>query len=186
MSKKKKQSKENEKVKQIRPTIDEYFTAMAELVSTRSTCVRRQFGAVIVQNNHVISTGYNGAPKDMPHCIENGCLRDELGILSGTQHEICRGVHSEQNAIIQCAIHGESTKDGTMYVTGFPCKICAKMIINSMIKRVVISGQYSDTEGIELLKEAGVEVLILKTSPKVILIQVIGLKSSRQNVPDLF
>ncbi len=186
MSKKKKQSKENEKVKQIRPTIDEYFTAMAELVSTRSTCLRRQFGAVIVQNNHVISTGYNGAPKDMPHCIEIGCLRDELGILSGTQHEICRGVHSEQNAIIQCAIHGESTKDGTMYVTGFPCKICAKMIINSMIKRVVISGQYSDTEGIELLKEAGVEVLILKTSPKVILIQVIGLKSSRQNVPDLF
>ncbi|MGC9779336.1 MAG: cytidine/deoxycytidylate deaminase family protein [Candidatus Heimdallarchaeota archaeon] len=153
---------------------------MAELVSTRSTCIRRQFGSVIVQNNHVISTGYNGAPKDMPHCIEIGCLRDELRIPSGTKHEICRGVHSEQNAIIQCAIHGESTLGGTLYVTGYPCKICAKMIINAMIKRVVVSGQYSDTEGIDLLKEAGIEVYEMKKQAKDLLDDVIDLKESWQ------
>ncbi|MHA1462378.1 MAG: deoxycytidylate deaminase, partial [Candidatus Heimdallarchaeota archaeon] len=113
---------------------------MAELVSTRSTCLRRQFGCVIVQNGHAISTGYNGAPKGMPHCTDIGCLRDDLNIPSGTQHEICRGVHAEQNAIIQCAIHGESTKGATLYITGYPCKICAKMIINAMVERVVISG----------------------------------------------
>ncbi|NHJ38560.1 MAG: cytidine deaminase [Asgard group archaeon] len=155
---------------------------MAELISTRSTCLRRQFGSVIVQNNHVISTGYNGAPKDMPHCIEIGCLRDDLEIPSGQKHEICRGVHSEQNAIIQCAIHGESTKDGTLYVTGYPCKICAKMIINSMIKRVVISGSYSDMEGIDLLKEAGIEVTIMEKTAKKILNKVIKLKESWQEM----
>jgi len=180
LSEKKSHSKKAKKSVRKRPTVDEYFTAMAELVSTRSTCLRRQFGAVIVQNNHVISTGYNGAPKDMPHCIEIGCLRDDLGIPSGTQHEICRGVHSEQNAIIQCAIHGESTKNGTIYVTGFPCKICAKMIINSMIKRVVLSGHYSDTEGIDLLKQAGLEVVIMEKSAKTILDEVVALKASWQ------
>ena len=172
--------KANKKKTRSRPTVDEYFSAMAELVSTRSTCLRRQFGTVIVQNGHVISTGYNGAPKDMPHCIDIGCLRDDLNIPSGQQHEICRGVHSEQNAIIQCAIHGESTKDGTLYVTGYPCKICAKMIINSMIKRVVISGTYSDTDGIDLLKEAGVEVCIMEKPAKEILDNVIKLKASWQ------
>ncbi len=180
MPEKKPQIKKDKHPNRIRPTVDEYFTAMAELVSTRSTCLRRQFGAVIVQNNHVISTGYNGAPKDMPHCIEIGCLRDDLGIPSGTKHEICRGVHSEQNAIIQCAIHGESTKDSSIYVTGFPCKICAKMIINSMIRRVVLSGKYSDTEGIELLKEAGIEVVIMDEEAKTILNKVIDIKTARQ------
>lgn len=175
-----KQTSTKNQSKQLRerPTVDEYFTAMAELVSTRSTCLRQQFGAVIVQNNHVISTGYNGSPKDMPHCIEIGCLRDDLGIPSGQKHEVCRGVHSEQNAIIQCAIHGESTKDGTLYVTGYPCKICAKMIINSMIKCVVISGSYSDTEGIDLLKEAGIEVTLMDITAKNILNKVIKLKES--------
>lgn len=172
----------NKKPKHIRtrPTVDQYFTAMAELVSTRSTCLRRQFGCVIVQNGHAISTGYNGAPKGMPHCIEIGCLRDDLNIPSGTQHEICRGVHAEQNAIIQCAIHGESTKDATLYVTGYPCKICAKMIINAMINRVVISGSYSDTEGIDLMKEAGLDVSIMKKPAKEILDMVVELKASWQ------
>lgn len=163
-----------------RPSVDEYFTAMAELVSTRSTCLRRQFGSVIVKDGHAISTGYNGAPRLMPHCIDIGCLRDELGIKSGTQHEICRGVHSEQNAIIQCAIHGESTKGATLYVTGYPCKICAKMIINAMIKRVVISGTYSDTEGVDLLKEAGIKVTFMQKPAKEILDEVIALKESWQ------
>ena len=173
---------DNKKDKHVRtrPTVDQYFTAMAELVSTRSTCLRRQFGCVIVQNGHAISTGYNGAPKGMPHCIEIGCLRDDLKIPSGTKHEICRGVHAEQNAIIQCAIHGESTKDATLYVTGYPCKICAKMIINAMIKRVVISGSYSDTEGIDLMKEAGLKVSIMEKPAKEILDTVVELKASWQ------
>jgi dCMP deaminase len=131
-----------------------------------------------VQNGHAIATGYNGAPKGMPHCSEIGCLRDQLGIPSGTQHEICRGVHSEQNAIIQCAIHGESTKGATLYVTGYPCKICAKMIINALIIRVVISGEYSDTEGVDLLKEAGVEVQFMKKPANSLLQQVIAIKDS--------
>ena len=172
--------KTNTKKVRSRPSVDEYFSAMAELVSTRSTCLRRQFGTIIVQNGHAISTGYNGAPKDMPHCIEIGCLRDDLNIPSGQQHEICRGVHSEQNAIIQCAIHGESTKDATLYVTGYPCKICAKMIINAMIKRIVISGSYSDKEGIELLKAAGVKVDIMEKPAKEILDMVVALKESWQ------
>ncbi|MHA1156098.1 MAG: deoxycytidylate deaminase [Candidatus Heimdallarchaeota archaeon] len=172
----------NKKIKtgRERPTVHQYFTAMAELVSTRSTCLRRQFGCVIVQNGHAISTGYNGAPKGMPHCTDIGCLRDDLNIPSGTQHEICRGVHAEQNAIIQCAIHGESTKGATLYITGYPCKICAKMIINAMVERVVISGSYSDTEGIDLLKEAGVKVIMMEKSAKETLNFVVHLKESWQ------
>lgn len=180
MSKYSKKNSTEKRSIRTRPTYDEYFTAMAELVSTRSTCLRRQFGSVIVQEGHAISTGYNGAPRNLPHCIEIGCLRDELEIPSGTKHEVCRGVHAEQNAIIQCAIHGESIKNATLYVTGYPCKICAKMIINSMIKRVVISGSYSDTEGIELLKEASIEVLIMERTGKEILDEVIKMKESWQ------
>ena len=116
----------------------------------------------------------------MPHCIEIGCLRDDLKIPSGTKHEVCRGVHAEQNAIIQCAIHGESTKDATLYVTGYPCKICAKMIINAMIKRVVISGSYSDTEGIDLMKKAGLKISIMEKPAKEILDTVVELKASWQ------
>ncbi|MEA2070477.1 MAG: cytidine/deoxycytidylate deaminase family protein [Asgard group archaeon] len=177
---KEKGSKKQKKSIRERPSVDEYFTAMAELVSTRSTCLRRQFGTVIVKDNHVVSTGYNGAPRKMPHCLEIGCLRDELGIPSGQQHEICRGVHSEQNAIIQCAIHGKTTKGGTLYVTGYPCKICAKMIINAMISRVVISGKYSDTEGIDLLRDAGIEIKFMKKDAKEILDNIIKLKESWQ------
>lgn len=180
MSNKETRKNESPKVIRKRPTYDEYFTAMAELVSTRSTCLRRQFGSIIVQNDHTISTGYNGAPKGMKHCIEIGCLRDELNIPSGTKHEICRGVHAEQNAIIQCAIHGESTKGATLYVTGYPCKICAKIIINAQIRRVVISGSYSDTEGIDLLKEAGIEVKIMDKLAKEELDDIIKLKETWQ------
>ncbi|MFW9923427.1 MAG: cytidine/deoxycytidylate deaminase family protein [Candidatus Thorarchaeota archaeon] len=180
MSNKKSQNTIKSDENKIRPSVDEYFTAMAELVSSRSTCLRRQFGTVIVQNGHVISSGYNGAPRGLPHCIEIGCLRDEMNIPSGTQHEVCRGVHSEQNAIIQCAIHGESTKGATLYVTGYPCKICAKMIINAMIHRVVISGIYSDTEGINLMKEAGLEVIIIEKPAKIVLDEVVLMKERRK------
>lgn len=144
---------------QDRPDIDEYFLEICAVVSKRSTCRRRQFGAVIVKNGQVLSTGYNGAPKGMPHCTEIGCLRDRLGIASGTRHEICRAVHAEQNAIIQCAYHGTSTAGGSLYVNGKPCKICAKMILNAGIVRLVYNGDYPDEEGIELLEKAGLDVM---------------------------
>lgn len=141
-----------------RPTVDEYFCKMAKLISSRSTCTRRQVGAVLVREKQVVSTGYNGSPRNMPHCNEIGCLRDELGIESGTKLEVCRAVHAEQNAIIQCAVHGKASRNSTLYVTISPCKICARMITNAEIDRVVISGYYQDTEGITLLKDAGVIV----------------------------
>jgi dCMP deaminase len=145
-----------------RPSWDEYFMKICDDVAERSTCKRHNFGAVIVRDKRLLATGYNGAPRGLPHCLEIGCLRDELGIPSGTHHEICRGVHAEQNAIIQCALHGVSSKDATMYVNGIPCKICAKMMINAGIVRVVYSGDYADKEAFELFKQAGVKMDRLK------------------------
>src|SRR6056297_3079761 len=108
-----------------RPSYDEYFMSMAFLAATRSTCLRRQVGAVLVKNKHVLATGYNGPPKGMKHCDETGCLREELGIPSGERHEICRGLHAEQNAIIQAAYHGGNIKDSVTYSTTQPCVLCA-------------------------------------------------------------
>jgi len=142
-----------------RISVDEYFMEIAKVVAKRSTCLRRQIGAVIVKNKIIVSTGYNGAPRGLPHCLDIGCLRDELGIASGERHEVCRGVHAEQNALIQA---GRSAEGATLYVNAYPCKICAKLIINAGIKRVVVSGEYSDTEGLDLLRDAGVEVVFLK------------------------
>ncbi len=147
-----------ELAEQNRPDLDTYFIEMAELVSSRSTCIRRKIGAIIVKDKQVLSTGYNGSPRGLPHCSDVGCLRDELGIASGTRHEICRAVHAEQNAIVQCARHGAPTKTSTLYVNINPCKICAKLIINAGISRVVYKGEYPDSEGIELLEEAGVKI----------------------------
>ena len=129
---------------------------MAELVSTRSTCIRRKIGAIVVKDKQVLSTGYNGAPRGLAHCLDVGCLRDELNIPSGTRHEICRAVHAEQNAIIQCG--AKLAKGSTIYANVKPCKICAKLIINAGISRVVYQGDYPDDEGLELLEEAGVQV----------------------------
>lgn len=129
---------------------------MATLVSKRSTCKRRQIGAIVVKDKQVLSTGYNGAPRGLPHCLDIGCLRDELGIPSGTRHEICRAVHGEQNAIVQCG--AKLAKGSTIYVNIKPCKICAKLIINAGISRVVYQGDYPDDEGLELLEEAGVRI----------------------------
>jgi len=142
-----------------RISVDEYFMEIAKVVAKRSTCLRRQIGAVIVKNKIIVSTGYNGAPRGLPHCLDIGCIRDELGIASGERHEVCRGVHAEQNALIQA---GRSAEGATLYVNAYPCKICAKLIINAGIKRVVVSGEYSDTEGLDLLRDAGVEVVFLK------------------------
>ena len=122
-----------------RPSWDEYFMEFAKLTAKRSTCLRRQVGAVIVKNNHVIATGYNGAPTGVPHCSEyGGCLRQKLNVPSGERHELCRALHAEQNAIIQAAVHGQSIEGGTIYITLCPCVICTKMIINAGSKRVVV------------------------------------------------
>ncbi|MCS7364207.1 MAG: cytidine/deoxycytidylate deaminase family protein [archaeon GB-1867-035] len=141
-----------------RPSWDEYFMRIAHLVKKRSTCLRRQVGAVLVKNRHILSTGYNGAPKGLPHCAEVGCLRQQLNIPSGQRHEICRGVHAEQNAIIQAAVFGVSTRGASLYVTDFPCSICAKMIINAEIKEVIYDAEYEDPISRELLEQAGVKI----------------------------
>lgn len=142
---------------------DEYFMEMAELTAKRSTCLRRQVGAVIVKDRHIIATGYNGAPRGLKHCDEKGgCLRQQLGVPSGQRHELCRALHAEQNAIIQAATLGQSIEDGTIYVTHQPCVICAKMIINAGIKRIVVREAYPDEMATEILDEAGIRVIHLK------------------------
>jgi len=137
---------------------DQYFMDIVELVSRRSTCLRRKVGAVLVRDKRMLATGYNGPPTGIRHCAEVGCLRDKLGIPSGERHELCRGLHAEQNAIIQAALHGVSTKDSTIYCTNHPCIICSKMIINSGIISVIYKDDYNDDLAEEMLKEAGIKV----------------------------
>ncbi len=132
---------------------------IAALVAKRSTCLRRSVGSVIVKNKRILSTGYNGAPTDIRHCIETGCLREKLNVASGERHELCRGIHAEQNAIIQAAFHGVSIKDAELFCTNLPCSICAKMIINAGIKRIYFQSGYTDPMSEEMLSEAGVEVI---------------------------
>ena len=134
------------------------------LVAKRSTCLRRSVGSVIVKNKRILSTGYNGAPTDIRHCIETGCLREKLSVASGERHELCRGIHAEQNAIIQAAFHGVSIKDAALFCTNLPCSICAKMIINAGIKRIYFQSGYTDPMSEEMLSEAGVEVIKLRFS----------------------
>ena len=144
-----------------RPSWDEYFMEMCDLVRSRSTCIRRGVGAVIVKDNRVIASGYNGAPKGVKHCAETGCLRQQLQVPSGQRHELCRAVHAEQNAIIQAANLGLAIEGATIYCTTQPCAICAKMIINAGIVRVVCAEAYPDEIGDAMLKEAGVKVEVL-------------------------
>lgn len=142
-----------------RPSWDQYFMEMAELTAKRSTCMRRSVGAVIVKDNRAIATGYNGAPRGIAHCEDRGgCLRQQLGVPSGQRHEICMALHAEQNAIIQAAAMGHSIEGGTIYVTHQPCAICAKMIINSGIKRIVIREGYPDELAASILAEAGLNI----------------------------
>ena len=144
-----------------RPSWDEYFMEMAELARQRSTCLRRHVGAVIVKDNRVIATGYNGVPKGIRHCEETGCLRQQLNVPSGKMHELCRGLHAEQNAIIQAACMGSSIEGGTLYCTTQPCVICTKMIINAGIKRVVIKESYPDELAQQMAKEAGLQIDVM-------------------------
>lgn len=146
-----------------RPSWDEYFMDMAVLTAKRSTCLRRQVGAVIVKDKHIIATGYNGAPRGVPHCDEKGgCLRQQLNVPSGERHELCRALHAEQNAIIQAATLGQSIEGGTIYVTNQPCVICAKMIINAGIRRIVVKEGYPDELAVEILWEAGLSIVMLE------------------------
>lgn len=145
-----------------RPSWDEYFMSMAELTAKRSTCLRRHVGAVIVKDRHIIATGYNGAPRGVAHCAEKGgCLREELGVPSGERHELCRALHAEQNVIIQAATLGQSIEDGAIYITHQPCAICAKMIINAGIKRIVVREGYPDNLAVDILDEAGLKVITM-------------------------
>ena len=132
---------------------------IAKLVAERSTCLRSHVGAIIVKERHILATGYNGAPRGVPHCDETGCLREKLNVPSGERHELCRGIHAEQNAIIQAAAFGVSIAGGTIYSTHHPCIVCSKMIINARIERIVIEGDYPDPLAREMLKEAKVEVI---------------------------
>ncbi len=145
-----------------RPSWDEYFMEMAEVAKKRSTCTRRQVGAVIVKDNRIMTTGYNGVPAGIEHCEIRGCLRDQLAVPSGERHELCRGLHAEQNAIIQAAHLGQSIAGGTLYCTNHPCVICAKMILNAGIRRIVVREGYPDQLGADLLKEAGLQLEFLE------------------------
>jgi dCMP deaminase len=132
---------------------------IAHVVGKRSTCMRHHIGAIIVKEKRILTTGYNGAPSNLAHCLELGCMRNELGIASGTRHELCRALHAEQNAIIQAALYGISTIESTLYCTHQPCSLCAKAIINAGVKRVVFEGHYPDQFALDLLKEAQIEMV---------------------------
>lgn len=145
------------KPKTARKPWDQYFMSIAELVAERSTCLRRQVGAVIVKNKRILATGYNGAPGGVAHCADIGCLRGKMGIASGERHELCRGVHAEQNALIQAATFGVSVSGATIYTTHQPCFICTKMLINAKIEKIVYKKEYPDALAVGMLKEAGIE-----------------------------
>lgn len=152
--------KENNHYK--RPGWDEYFMEVAGLVSKRATCLRRRVGAVLVKDKKILATGYNGAPSGLKHCSSTGCLREKLKVSSGERHELCRGLHAEQNVLLQAALYGVSTRGSTLYVTCQPCIICAKMLINAGIKGIVISDGYPDKMAKDFLREARIKVRKLK------------------------
>lgn len=137
---------------------DAYFMEITKVIAKRSTCLKRSVGAVIVRDKRVLSTGYNGAPKGLAHCEAVGCIRKEMNVPSGQRHELCRGLHAEQNAIIQAAWHGVKIEGSTLYCTHQPCVICVKMMINAGIKRVVFEGDYPDDLASNMLIESGLEI----------------------------
>ena len=144
-----------------RPGWDAYFMDMAKLAARRSSCLRRSVGAVLVKDRRLLATGYNGVPSGITHCEVVGCLRERLKVPSGERHELCRGLHAEQNAIIQAAYHGVSIRGAHLYCTNLPCIICAKMLINAGVRRIIYLDGYSDTLTREMLDEAGMELLKL-------------------------
>ena len=145
-----------------RPSWDEYFLEVALLVSKRATCLRRRVGAVLVKDKKILATGYNGAPSGLKHCLDVGCLRQKYKVPSGERHELCRGLHAEQNVILQAALHGISTKGSILYITNQPCIICAKMLINAGIGEIIITGDYPDKLARNFLQEAGIKIRKVK------------------------
>ena len=141
-----------------RPSWSEYFMTITNMVAKRSTCLRRHVGAILVKNKRILATGYNGAPAGIRHCEETGCIRLSSGVPSGQRHELCRGLHAEQNAIIQAAYHGVSISGSTLYCTNKPCIICSKMLINAGIKKIIYGEGYEDPLADEMLTEAGIKV----------------------------
>jgi dCMP deaminase len=150
--------KAKKKVSSHRPSWEEYFMDITHLVAKRSTCLRRQVGAVLVKDKKILATGYNGAPSRLEHCLDTGCLREKQRIPSGERHELCRGLHAEQNAIIQAAYHGVEIREATLYCTNHPCIICSKMVINAGIQKVVFEDGYADALAKEMLKESGIKI----------------------------
>jgi dCMP deaminase len=141
-----------------RPSYDEYFMEMAHVVAKRSTCLRRKVGAILVKEKHILSTGYNGAPKGLKHCAETGCLREDQNIPSGERHELCRGLHAEQNAIIQAAVFGVSIKGSVLYCTNTPCVVCVKMLINAGVTEIIYAGEYPDELAKQLMSESTLKI----------------------------
>ncbi|TES90540.1 MAG: cytidine deaminase [Candidatus Cloacimonadota bacterium] len=153
--------------KSKRPSWDVYFMEITELVATRATCLRRKIGAILVKNRMILATGYNGPPKGVPHCDElGGCLREKLGIPSGERMELSRAVHAEQNVIIQAAKMGTNIDGATLYVTNHPCFICAKMLINAGVTKIIYSKGYPDEYAKKILEEANVEIIQSEPSKK--------------------
>ena len=154
--------KQHKVFKTKRPSWDEYFLDISRLVAKRSTCLRRQVGAVIVKDKRMLTTGYNGAPSGLEHCEKTGCMREQMKIPSGERHELCRALHAEMNAILQAAQYGISLAGSMIYCTNQPCIICAKMIINAGINRIVVLENYPDELAKSMLKEAGIEMIYAK------------------------
>jgi len=150
--------KEKEKIHTHRPSWEEYFIDITHLVAKRSTCLRRHVGAILVKDKKILATGYNGAPSRLAHCLDIGCLREQMGIPSGERVELCRGLHAEQNAIIQAAYHGVKIQGATLYTTLHPCIICSKMIINAGIEKIVFEEGYTDKLSEKMLKESRIKV----------------------------
>ena len=143
--------------KLVRPSWDEYFARIVEDAARRSTCFKRQIGAIVVNKDHeIVATGFNGNVRGAHHCDEVGCIKDKMGLKSGEGHDWCTAVHAEQNALIQA---GKMSRGSTLYVNAFPCKICARLIVNAGIVKTVISGEYTDRDGLRILADAGVEVM---------------------------
>jgi dCMP deaminase len=143
--------------KLVRPSWDEYFAKIVEDVARRSTCYKRQIGAIVVNPEHeIVATGFNGNVRGVPHCDQIGCIKDKMGFKSGEGHDWCTAVHAEQNALLQA---GKMSRGSTIYVNAFPCKICARLIVNSGMKKAVISGEYTDKDGLKILADSGVEVV---------------------------
>jgi len=145
-----------------RPSWDEYFMDITRQVARRSTCMRRQVGAVMVKDKNILATGYNGTPSGITHCDVAGCLREQLKVPSGERHELCRGLHAEQNAIIQAARHGVNIENAVLYCTDSPCIICTKMLINAGIDKVIYLKGYADTLSMEMLEESGIKACLFE------------------------